>query len=233
VSRSLPSTASHVCSATAARRRARTSYTLTSTGRTWPRNGNGVGHRAGHGGAHQVACAGSQGTYSEVRSRINLEAALPMLHLNGGKIADPTVRDRFPVDEVDALPRGCWHTPRVVSVDNPAETHQALVATLELCPGGIRDVPGGAHPGGVTEPASACAWWATIVLRSPHGDRPERVTDRVPRLSVVPAHAHKLMAQAPRPRARRGPAKGARVAVAARGAPGSGDTGAETEVSEG
>jgi xylulose-5-phosphate/fructose-6-phosphate phosphoketolase len=116
-----------------------------------------------------------------------------MLHLNGGKIADPTVRDRFPVDEVDALPRGCWHTPRVVSVDNPAETHQALVATLELCPGGIRDVPGGAHPGGVTEPASACARWATIVLRSPHGDRPERVTDRVPRLSVVPAHAHKLM----------------------------------------
>lgn len=135
---------------------------------------------------------GCRAPNSEVRAPISLEAVLPMLHLNGCKIANPTILERLPND-VDALLRGCWHTPRVASVDNPAEAHQVLAATLELCPGGIRDVPGAAHPGEITELASARARWATIVLRSPHGDRPERVTDSVPRLSVVSAHAHKLM----------------------------------------
>src|SRR5438094_3110685 len=56
-------------------------------------------------------------------------AVLPVLHLNGYKIANPTVLARIPDDELDALLRGYGHTPYVVSGDDPETMHQAFAAT--------------------------------------------------------------------------------------------------------
>ena len=57
---------------------------------------------------------------------------LPILHLNGYKIANPTVLARIPDEELDALLRGYGHPPYVVSGDDPATMHQAFAATLDL-----------------------------------------------------------------------------------------------------
>src|SRR2546428_12257051 len=58
-------------------------------------------------------------------------AVLPILHLNGYKIAGPTVLARISREELDALFRGYGHTPYFVEGDEPATMHQALAATLD------------------------------------------------------------------------------------------------------
>ena len=68
-------------------------------------------------------------------------AVLPILHLNGYKIAGPTVLARIPRDELDALFRGYGYTPYVVEGDDPMEMHQRMAATLDTVVAEIR-----AHP---------------------------------------------------------------------------------------
>src|SRR5881296_925190 len=58
-------------------------------------------------------------------------AVLPILHLNGYKIAGPTVLARISREELDALFRGYGHTPYFVEGDEPATMHQALAAALD------------------------------------------------------------------------------------------------------
>src|SRR3954470_8768155 len=58
-------------------------------------------------------------------------AVLPVLHLNGYKIANPTVLDRIPREELRALMEGYGHHPYFVEGGEPGEMHQALAATLE------------------------------------------------------------------------------------------------------
>src|SRR4051794_17733579 len=58
-------------------------------------------------------------------------AVLPVLHLNGYKIANPTVLARIPEDELRALMEGCGHAPRFVTGDDPAAVHQALATELD------------------------------------------------------------------------------------------------------
>ncbi len=58
-------------------------------------------------------------------------AVLPVLHLNGYKIANPTVLARIPEDELTALMRGYGYTPHFVIGDDPAAVHQQLAATLD------------------------------------------------------------------------------------------------------
>ena len=74
-------------------------------------------------------------------------AVLPILHLNGYKIANPTVLARIPDDELDALLRGYGHTPYFVAGDDPATMHQALAATLDRCLDEIRDIQERARDG--------------------------------------------------------------------------------------
>ena len=92
-------------------------------------------------------------------------AVLPILHLNGYKIANPTVLARIPEEELLALLRGYGHTPYVVEGSDPEEMHQAFAATLDRCLDEIRDVQQRARTtGDAQRPA-----WPMIVLRSPKG----------------------------------------------------------------
>ncbi len=93
-------------------------------------------------------------------------AVLPILHLNGYKIANPTVLARIEPEELDALMRGYGHTPYVVEGSEPAEMHQAFAATLDHCLDEIRTIKQEARTGTA---ATTRPRWPMIVLRSPKG----------------------------------------------------------------
>src|SRR5271169_5857398 len=65
-------------------------------------------------------------------------AVLPILHLNGYKIANPTVLARIPHEELDHLMRGYGYEPHFVEGSDPASMHQAMAATVEHCISEIR-----------------------------------------------------------------------------------------------
>jgi xylulose-5-phosphate/fructose-6-phosphate phosphoketolase len=92
-------------------------------------------------------------------------AVLPILHLNGYKIANPTVLARIPDEELDALMRGYGHTPYVVSGDDPETMHQVFAATLDHCLDEIRDIQDRARSGRLEGRPT----WPMIILRSPKG----------------------------------------------------------------
>jgi xylulose-5-phosphate/fructose-6-phosphate phosphoketolase len=87
-------------------------------------------------------------------------AVVPILHLNGYKIANPTVLARIPETQLLELMRGYGHAPVVVSGDDPAKVHQQMAAAMDWALDEIarikRDKPD--HPG-----------WPMIVLRTPKG----------------------------------------------------------------
>ena len=67
-------------------------------------------------------------------------AVLPVLHLNGYKIANPTILARIPHEELEALFRGYGWTPYFVEGDDPEMMHQQMAATLEHCVNEIRAI---------------------------------------------------------------------------------------------
>ena len=74
-------------------------------------------------------------------------AVLPVLHLNGYKIANPTVLARIREDELRALLEGYGHSPRFVEGDEPEAVHQELAATLDAVARRDRgDTGAGARP---------------------------------------------------------------------------------------
>ena len=78
-------------------------------------------------------------------------AVLPILHLNGYKIANPTVLARIPEEELDLLLRGYGHTPHFVTGDDPETMHQAFAATLDRALDEIQDIQRRARSGELTE----------------------------------------------------------------------------------
>jgi xylulose-5-phosphate/fructose-6-phosphate phosphoketolase len=99
-------------------------------------------------------------------------AVLPLLHLNGYKIAGPTVLARIPHDELEALFRGYGYTPRFVEGDDPASMHQLMAATLDGAIADIRRLQREARTNGFTKRPR----WPMIILRSPKGwTGPKRV----------------------------------------------------------
>ena len=92
-------------------------------------------------------------------------AVLPILHLNGYKIANPTVLARIGRDELEALMRGCGHTPYFVEGDDPATMHQQMAATLDTVIAEIKRLQHEARANGSRERPR----WPMIVLRSPKG----------------------------------------------------------------
>ncbi|WP_372735291.1 phosphoketolase [Nocardioides sp.] len=92
-------------------------------------------------------------------------AVLPILHLNGYKIANPTVLARIPEDELVSLMRGYGYEPFLVTGDDPATMHQLFAATLEQCLDRIRDIQENARSN--DDPSRPA--WPMIVLRTPKG----------------------------------------------------------------
>ena len=92
-------------------------------------------------------------------------AVLPILHLNGYKIANPTVLARIPRDELQALMEGYGHRPYFVEGDDPAVVHQQMAAVLDSVIEEIHAIQKAAREGGVTGRPR----WPMIVLKTPKG----------------------------------------------------------------
>ncbi|MBG6181814.1 xylulose-5-phosphate/fructose-6-phosphate phosphoketolase [Arthrobacter sp. CAN_A1] len=92
-------------------------------------------------------------------------AVLPILHLNGYKIANPTILARISPEELDALLRGYGHTPHYVEGSDPDHMHQDFARVLDTCLDEIRDIQSRAR----TEGETGRPLWPMIVLRSPKG----------------------------------------------------------------
>src|SRR3954454_24175676 len=108
---------------------------------------------------------------------------LPILHLNGYKIANPTVLARIPEAELLDLLRGYGHRPIVVSGDDPAVVHQAMAAALDDALDDISAIKERAGNGDVSRPA-----WPMIVLRTPKGWTGPDVVDGVQVQGTFRAH---------------------------------------------
>lgn len=92
-------------------------------------------------------------------------AVLPVLHLNGYKINNPTILSRISLEEVEDLFRGYGYKPYFVEGDDPETMHQAMAATLEHCVNEIREIQQEARSTGVAKRAR----FPMIVLRTPKG----------------------------------------------------------------
>lgn len=92
-------------------------------------------------------------------------AVLPVLHLNGYKINNPTILSRISHKELKSLFEGYGYTPYFVEGSEPESMHQALAATLDHCIAEIHSIQHEARSTGIaTRPI-----WPMIVLRSPKG----------------------------------------------------------------
>ncbi|WP_167631985.1 phosphoketolase [Mariprofundus ferrooxydans] len=92
-------------------------------------------------------------------------AVLPVLHLNGYKINNPSVLSRIPAEELASLMQGYGWKPCFVEGDDPELMHQQMAAALDECMAEIRSIWSAAREEGVTERPL----WPMIVLRSPKG----------------------------------------------------------------
>ena len=92
-------------------------------------------------------------------------AVLPILHLNGYKIANPTVLARIPAAELDSLLRGYGYQPITVEGDDPKIVHPRMAAALDQAFDQIAAIQNAARSDGVTDRPR----WPMIVLRTPKG----------------------------------------------------------------
>ncbi|WNO76092.1 phosphoketolase family protein [Streptomyces sp. AM8-1-1] len=111
-------------------------------------------------------------------------AVLPVLHLNGYKIANPTVLARLPEAELDDLLRGYGHEPLHVTGDDPATVHRAMAAAMDKALNRIEEIQRTARRDGV----QARPQWPMIVLRTPKGWTGPAEVDGLPVENTWRAH---------------------------------------------
>jgi xylulose-5-phosphate/fructose-6-phosphate phosphoketolase len=92
-------------------------------------------------------------------------SVLPILHLNGYKIANPCFLDRIPRDELTKLLEGYGYAPHFVEGHEPADVHQRMAAALDVVMDDIQRIKADAHEHGVRQRPT----WPMIVLRTPKG----------------------------------------------------------------
>ena len=111
-------------------------------------------------------------------------AVLPILHLNGYKIANPTVPARIPHSELESLLRGYGYAVHTVEGDDPKLVHQQLAGTLDAVIEEIRQIQRRARAeGDLSRPA-----WPAIVLKTPKGWTGPKVVDGLPVEGTWRAH---------------------------------------------
>jgi xylulose-5-phosphate/fructose-6-phosphate phosphoketolase len=111
-------------------------------------------------------------------------AVIPILHLNGYKIAGPTVLSRIPREELTELLRGYGYLPYFVSGHEPEPMHQIMAGTLDTVIERIRDIQKHAREHGFTERPQ----WPMIVLESPKGWTGPKIVDGVQIEGTFRAH---------------------------------------------
>ncbi|MEA2299861.1 MAG: xylulose-5-phosphate/fructose-6-phosphate phosphoketolase [Solirubrobacteraceae bacterium] len=117
-------------------------------------------------------------------------AVLPVLHLNGYKIANPTLLARIPEAELRALLEGYGYAPRFVEGSDPAVMHQLMAATLAEVADEIAGIQHRARVDGDT----ARPRWPMIVLRTPKGWTGPKVVDGLPAEGSFRSHQVPLAA---------------------------------------
>ena len=103
-------------------------------------------------------------------------AVLPILHLNGYKIANPTILARIPDEELSALLKGYGYRPYLVEGDDPEAVHQCLAATFDRIFDEIGENQRAAREDAVTDRPQ----WPMIVLRTPKGWTGPKEVDGLP-----------------------------------------------------
>ena len=111
-------------------------------------------------------------------------AVLPILHLNGYKIANPAILARISHEELEQLLRGCGWTPYFVEGDEPEKMHQLMGVTLDQVIGQIRQIQRDARAGGI----AARPRWPMIVLTTPKGWTGPKMVDGLPVEGTFRAH---------------------------------------------
>ncbi len=111
-------------------------------------------------------------------------AVLPILHLNGYKIAGPTVLARIPHDELESLFRGYGYTPHFVEGDDPMTMHQLMAATLDVVVADIRRIQEDARANGFKKRPL----WPMIILRSLKGWTGPKFVDGKPTEGTFRSH---------------------------------------------
>jgi xylulose-5-phosphate/fructose-6-phosphate phosphoketolase len=100
-------------------------------------------------------------------------AVLPILHLNGYKIANPTVLARIPLEELEDLMHGYGYEPYLVDGSDPKSVHQQMAATLDAVIAEIRRIQRTARANGFKKRPR----WPMIVLRTPKGWTGPKIVD--------------------------------------------------------
>jgi xylulose-5-phosphate/fructose-6-phosphate phosphoketolase len=122
-------------------------------------------------------------------------AVLPILHLNGFKISNPTILARIDHEELDQFFRGCGWTPYFVEGDDPDTMHKLMAATMERAITDIHTIQADARERNVT----ARPHWPMIVLRSPKGWTGPKVVDGLQVEGTFRAHQVPLIVDAAHP----------------------------------
>src|ERR1700724_2811245 len=122
-------------------------------------------------------------------------AVLPILHLNGYKIANPTVPARIPPAELESLLTGYGYRVYTVEGDDPKLVHEQLAGTLDAIVTEIGDIRRRARAEGATERPR----WPVLVLRTPKGWTGPKVVDGLPVEGTWRAHQGPLDAAGTQP----------------------------------
>ena len=111
-------------------------------------------------------------------------AVLPILHLNGYKIANPTILARIPHAELESLMRGYGYEPFTLEGDDPAMMHQQAAAVFDTMLDRIAEIQKAAREGGSTQRPA----WPMLIMRTPKGWTGPKFVDGKPVENTWRAH---------------------------------------------